>query len=300
MFHGFFRFSLFVLSLVTFASRAEQVVISEIMYHPAKQKPEFVEIYNNTATPFDIARWQLTGGIRYEFPDFSANDPGATFLKPFERIVVCGTSALALRAAYHIPESVRIYGPWSGKMKHGDERLALKDKNGVGVCTVKYADRGHWSPAADGAGHSLVLKNPNRSVDDWRNWTVSRTPGGTPGTESILRSETPVPSPEVDLNQGIALVDFGSFWRYQDSGKDLGTAWREVTFNDSSWPAGGGLLGFEDAPLPPPGIKTELKRGDVEPPLRPRPTDGPHIVRPHRRLPRQPPPRRDSGHDSSR
>ncbi len=252
-----------MLGLTTFAARAEQVVISEIMYHPAGQKPEYVEIYNNTATPFDIARWQLTGGIRYEFPEFSADNSAVTFLKPFERIVVCGTSAPVLRAAYQISESVRVYGPWSGKMKHGDERLALKDKNGVVVCTVKYADRGHWSPAADGAGHSLVLKNPNRSVDDWRNWTVSRAPGGTPGTESIVRSETPVPSPEVKLHPGIALIDFGSRWRYQDSGKDLGTAWREANFNDASWPTGGGLLGFEDAPLPSPGIKTGLKRGQA-------------------------------------
>ena len=37
---------------------------------------------------------------------------------------------------------------------------------------------------ANGGGHALVIRNPERKVDDWRNWTVSTRPGGGPGTES--------------------------------------------------------------------------------------------------------------------
>src|SRR5207247_1967157 len=81
--------------------------------------------------------------------------------------------AAALRNAYQSPDSVRVYGPWKGKLKNGEDRITVKDKNGVVVCTVKYGDRGHWPRSADGAGHALVLKNPNRSIDDWRNWAAS-------------------------------------------------------------------------------------------------------------------------------
>src|SRR5437867_10654379 len=84
-------------------SRAEQVVISKVMYHPPGKLPEYVEIYNNTVTPFDISKWRLTGGVHFEFAEFSASDPGATFLKPFERIVLCGESPETTRAAYGTP-----------------------------------------------------------------------------------------------------------------------------------------------------------------------------------------------------
>ena len=76
------------LILATSALRAEQVVFSEIMYHPPGTLPEFIEVYNNTATPFDMAEWKLRGGVDYDFPAFSAADPNRTFLKPFERIVL--------------------------------------------------------------------------------------------------------------------------------------------------------------------------------------------------------------------
>ena len=41
--------------------RSETVVISEIIYHAPGNKPEYIEIYNNTLTPLDIADWRLRG-----------------------------------------------------------------------------------------------------------------------------------------------------------------------------------------------------------------------------------------------
>ena len=47
----------FTATLCTLASTtsAEQVVISEIMYNPADDKPEFIEVQNLTVTPLDLA-----------------------------------------------------------------------------------------------------------------------------------------------------------------------------------------------------------------------------------------------------
>ena len=163
------------------AGRAEMVVISEIMYHPPGAQPEYFVLYNHTATPFDIAKWRVTEGVSYEFPDFSTQAPAATFLKAFERVVVSSASAAETRAAYKIPDAVRVFGPWSGKLSNEGERLTVRDKNGVAVCTVKYGNCGHWPPAANGTGHSLVLKNPDHRLDAGRNWTVSATPKVAPG-----------------------------------------------------------------------------------------------------------------------
>ena len=238
--------------------RSEQVVFSEIMYHPAGGRPEYIEICNNTATTFDIADWRLTDGVDYAFPSFSAEDTDRTFLKPFERILLCGVDEATLRAAYSVPATTRVYGPWAGNLKNGGERITLRDKNGVLVCTVEYNDRNRWSPAADGAGHSLVLTNPDRAIDNWRNWSVSLRPGGSPGSEEVRQAQTAVASPEVNLAAGIPFVNYGDVWKYSAQGVDLGASWRMPAYDDSAWPQGPGLLGFEETPLPSPGIQTSL------------------------------------------
>ena len=128
--------------------RGDQIVFSEIMYHPPDTRPEYIEVYNNTATPFDIAGWKLRGGVDYDFPVFSAGNPTRTFLKPFERILLSSVEDGTLRAAYNIAGNIRIYGPWTGALDNAGERIRLEDKNGVTICTVEYDDRGHWPVAA--------------------------------------------------------------------------------------------------------------------------------------------------------
>ncbi len=255
---GFCWISTFLATLLIGGSVAcaEQVVFSEIMYHPPGNLPEYIEVCNNTATPFDIAQWRLCDGVDYTFPAFSADEADRTFLKPFERILVSAVDEATLRAAYNISPTVRVYGPWEGNLKNSGERITLRDKNGTLICTVEYNDRGRWSPAADGAGHSLVLRNPDRKIDDWHNWSISGHPGGTPGSEEIRAAETPIANPEVNLVAGIPFVNYGDTWRYNDKNVNLGTGWLAPAFNDSAWPQGPGLFGFENAPLPAPGIRT--------------------------------------------
>jgi len=47
-------------------------------------------------------------------------------------------------------------------------------------------------------------------------------------------------------------IQIDSVWRYNQSGTDLGTAWREKSFDDSGWPSGNALLYVEGDPLPAP------------------------------------------------
>jgi hypothetical protein len=44
----------------------------------------------------------------------------------------------------------------------------------------------------------------------------------------------------------VTLVAVGSTWKYHDTGADLGTAWREMNYNDSAWSSGPAQLGFGD------------------------------------------------------
>ena len=42
------------------------------------------------------------------------------------------------------------------------------------------------------------------------------------------------------------LVPAGAIWRYQDNGANLGSAWRNITFDDSAWKRGPAQLGYGD------------------------------------------------------
>lgn len=55
-------------------------------------------------------------------------------------------------------------------------------------------------------------------------------------------------------------IDASSVWRYNQSGANLGTAWKEPGFNDSAWPSGASLLAMESAELPEP-VRTVLTLG---------------------------------------
>lgn len=241
---------------------AEQVVISEIQYHPAGDLPEFLEVTNITATPFDIAQWKLSDGVDFEFPAFSGANPQATFLYAFERIVISSVDAATFRSAYDLPPTVRVFGPWQGTLNNAGERVTLKDKNGVTMATVSYNDRGLWPVAADGTGHSLILTDVDEGNDNWRNWSISAAPGGSPGLPEVTQAEEPMRSPEVNLSTGIPFLQFGDNWKYHDQNENLGTAWRAVDYDDSDWDSGPGLFGFESSSLPAPGIRTPLQNSD--------------------------------------
>jgi hypothetical protein len=60
-------------------------------------------------------------------------------------------------------------------------------------------------------------------------------------------------TPALQAQQFTTIVPFNATWRYDQSGTDLGTAWRGTTFNDLAWSQGQGLLqGGEGTPYPVP------------------------------------------------
>ena len=83
-----------------------------------------------------------------------------------------------------------------------------------------------------------AIPTPSRTRSVTRSVSITRSIHPTPSTTQSRRpspSFTPLPS-----SQFIAL---SSIWKYQDTGADLGTAWRVGSTDDSTWTSGRGILG---------------------------------------------------------
>jgi hypothetical protein len=148
------------------------------MYHPpladeqalGGRSLEWIEIYNEDPTVVNLSGSYFSNGIAFVFPD-------DLYLEGRSYLVVCADEA-AVRTRYGITNTT---GNFGAVLDNGGETVELNIFGGSTMARVRYKDRGDWPQAADGTGHSLVLKGVYLDPDDARNWTWSQVLGGTPG-----------------------------------------------------------------------------------------------------------------------
>jgi hypothetical protein len=224
-----------VLLLPFFAAADSPVVFNEIMYHPLTNESqlEWVELQNQMAVDMDISRWRLDGGISFSFPE------GTVIRAKSYLVVAISPAALATATGF-----ANAIGPFAGRLSNAGEELRLRNNNDRLMDEVAYGVEGDWPVAPDGAGPSIARRRANVRGSDSRNWLASAQVGGTPGAENF-----PVKPPTIRSN---TVTRIESEWSFNDSGSDLGMAWRNANYDDSGWARAPALFFQEDAPLPAP------------------------------------------------
>ncbi|HMJ91647.1 MAG TPA: lamin tail domain-containing protein, partial [Candidatus Acidoferrum sp.] len=205
------------------------LVFNEVMYHPATNEPamEWVELYNQLAVDLDVSGWSITGDIGFVFP-------AGTKVSGRSYIVVAINPAV-LTAATGLGN---VFGPFTNRLSNANGTIRLRNNNGRVMDELSYGTENEWPVAADGAGPSLAKADEDAGTAESANWRASLQVGGTPGAINIPRATSAIVTrTHVPLDQ---------FWRYDQSGTDLGTAWKEPGFIDASWPSGRGVLARED------------------------------------------------------
>ncbi len=214
------------------------LVINEIMYRPTTNLTEFIEVANNSA-------WQTVslGGVRLVGNDLECQFPHGLRLAPGGFIVVVRNQA-AFRAAYG-PAPV-VVGEWTGNLNPAGDDLRLVQSTPPGpdeiLNRVRFAAGPPWPAAANGQGGSLQLRDLRQDNARVANWDA------VAGSTSV---------------QATTLLVMTNAWRYNQSGANLGTAWRELAYDDSTWPTGNALLYVENAALPAPK-NTPLTIGQMQ------------------------------------
>ena len=159
-----------------FAPPPQRLLITELNYHPAgaNELTEFVEITNVSAQPAPLNGAHFTAGIDFTFGDVT--------LPPGGRVVLVRDAA-AFAAAY---PGVTVGGVFTGALDNGGETLTLRDVAEAVILTFTYGDSSvaGWPDAADGAGATLVLRQPFVAATNpalAASWRASAANGGAPG-----------------------------------------------------------------------------------------------------------------------
>lgn len=185
----------------------EGLRISEFMYQPPllgtndNTRDEFIEIYNPAGTNVTLQNasgaWRLDGGVSYTFPANTLLPAGQALL------VVSFTptdtaSSNAFCAAYGITNSLRLFGPYTGKVGNRSDVISLEkpqEPDVVGAAyswvledEVVFGNQSPWPSAAAGGGSALKRLSFTQHGSNPANWSAA-TP--TPGSQLQQLASSP-------------------------------------------------------------------------------------------------------------
>ena len=204
---------------------ADYLTINELMYNPLIPGAGFVEIHNASQThSFDLSDYVLRG-VDFRF------DLGFVIEPEGYAVVVSDLSVFSTTYG----ASISIAGEFGGRLSNSGETIRLEaetadEANSALIDQVAYEDNLPWPPLADGQGSSLQLVDPSADNRRVAHWTA-------------VEESAPMTGPQT-------LVSMTDSWRYDQSGTDWETDWREPDFDDDAWPTGQSLLYVENDNLP--------------------------------------------------
>ena len=175
-----------------------QVVINEIMYHPASENvlEEYIELHNRATTNVNVSGWRFSNGVDFTFP--------ASTIMPANSYLVVAAHRQTFIAKY--PGVANVIGDWVGVLSNSRNDIDLDDASGNRIDSVEYADEGDWGAVRvrgpldrnhrgwewlkepDGLGKSLELVNGALPNEHGQNWRPSITVEGTPGAVNSVSS----------------------------------------------------------------------------------------------------------------
>lgn len=223
-------------------SGAPEVVVNEIMYHPAgSPDAEYVELYNPSASEsVDMSGWTLDGaGVTIQ--------PGTVLLPHAYAVLV--RKDTAFRAAY--PGGGRfVIGEYTSSLPDTGGTLTLRQGSRI-VDTVSYSATDPWPGAANGTGPSLELRDPSSDNALAANWTANPAGTGTPGqANSTGQPDTAPPSAPGTLTaSGVGSTQLTLNWGAASD--NVGVTGYRLTRNGTARPGTVSGLTFTDTGLSP-------------------------------------------------
>lgn len=163
---------------------ADNIVINELMYHPASDldNDDYIELYNPTGNTIDISGWCFTAGITGCFAN------GTTI--PAGQYVIAAKNIAQAQTTYGVTAVLE----YVGNLSNSGETITLNDNLNAVVDTLTYSDHSPWPASPDGSGPSLELKDPNLDNSLSTSWSASIGSPTPTLQNSVTNSNLPVVS----------------------------------------------------------------------------------------------------------
>ena len=150
----------------------------------------------------------------------------------------------------NVPPTVRFASPTDGAIFIGPTNILLNAiaNDGNGYLTLQTVEFFEGTQSLGIRTNYPTLTPGNPFMLQWQNVPLGEYTLTAIATDDLGARGTsaPVHIHVVSSPADISLVSFGAAWRYMDQGIDLGTAWREIAFDDSAWASGPAQLGYGD------------------------------------------------------
>lgn len=156
------------------------VLINEFMYDPADDYSEFVELYNNTASNFDLRNWILS--------DNSLSNKTITneslILGPFQYLVLVPDSSII----QNFGVSNALVVPGFSSLNNTNDAIIIKNESDITIDSLTYT--------SDWGGRDVSLERISQALPTnlQANWGDSPSPSfATPGQQNAIRAGTEGP-----------------------------------------------------------------------------------------------------------
>lgn len=194
----------------------KDVIITEIFADPEPivglPEAEFIEIYNKSQKPFQLAGWSFTD-------ESTTGELPAKEILPGEYMILCHEENTALFSSYGEVAGIESFP----SLNNSGETITLLDDQENLIDTVYYDISWYNDPEKDNGGWTLELINPgpNAGCPPYTNWTASENPqGGTPATQNSVYSNAPDTIPP-EVASVFALSDTSLIIRFNEAMDDL-------------------------------------------------------------------------------
>ena len=186
------------------------LVINEVMYEPANEEPEWIEIFNKTGKSINLRNWTISDNSNRV--TLVSSD---VFIEPGSFLVISKDSSIS---KFYTDIFNFITSPMPSFNNNGDA-VVIKDSLGITIDSLLYKQ--NWKGIT---GRSLERKELNKPTNDSTNWSASLAKGkGTPGKINSItqknydvKAERITFSPENpffddDVSVSISLKNIGKF-----------------------------------------------------------------------------------------
>ena len=154
------------------------VLINEVMYNPAANEPEWIEVVNVSGEEINIKNWSVSDVLTTPTKNFITNDDA--ILQPDEYIVITKDTSLFKLA--HPEVTAKVFGSIFGTLGNMADGVIIYDfRDGI-IDSLFY--RSSWGGEK---GYSLERISLEEATNDSTNWTTSLSPkGSTPGVPNSI------------------------------------------------------------------------------------------------------------------